>query len=485
MPNGNSGEERIANSEKRLCIIGSGPAGCYVAEHLLKLLPDARIDVLEKLPVPFGLIRYGVAPDHQGTKGAARVLDRTLSRDRVRFFGNVEVGRDVTLHELSQLYRIVVLATGAPRDRKLNIPGEDLRNVIGSGAFVGWYNGHPSRTTPDLHNVRSAVIIGNGNVALDVARILAKHGDELKGSDLTPDVLAALRSQPIEDIHIVGRRGAADAKFSPSELKEMGTLQRAKPVIEDPRELSGETPVQRVLQGFAADERTSIPVTIHFHFCLTPVNFIGCEEPCRTEVCEGGQQVHSSSAQPSRLLNTTAEDTSGAKAPTYLLPPERWPEGQLYPSLQSVLFRSASGDEIEIPAQIAVTCIGYEAVRCCTALPVNGIFANDAGKVDHGLYVVGWAKRGPSGTIPTNRAEALEVAQKIASEVAASPEKANPDLAEVLQSRGVAWVDYAGWKRIEAAEHAGACDERCRLKLLEVEHMVQAARQIDLQPTEN
>ncbi len=204
----------MAKSEQRLCIIGSGPAGCYLAEHLLKLLPDARIDVLEKLPVPFGLIRYGVAPDHQGTKGVARVLDRTLGRDRVRFFGNVEVGRDITLNELRGMYHVVVLATGAPRDRKLGIPGEELSNVTGSGAFVSWYNGHPSRSIPELHEVRSAVIIGNGNVALDVARILAKHGDELKGSDVTPDVLAALHSQPIEDIHIVGRRAAAEAKFS-------------------------------------------------------------------------------------------------------------------------------------------------------------------------------------------------------------------------------------------------------------------------------
>jgi ferredoxin--NADP+ reductase len=377
-----------------IAIIGSGPAGCYVAEHLLKLLPDARIDVLEKLPVPFGLIRYGVAPDHQGTKGAARVLDRTLSRDRVRFFGNVEVGRDITLNELRDMYHVVVLATGAPRDRKLGIPGEDLLNVIGSGAFVGWYNGHPSRTTPELSHVRSAVIIGNGNVALDVARILAKHSKELKGSDLTPDVLDALRSQPIEDIHIVGRRSAAEAKFSEHELEELGTLQRAKPVVRAGQQLSAETPVQKVLQKFAADERTDVPITIHFHFDLTPAAFIGSTQ------------------------------------------------------LQAVSFRSTAG-EISIPAQLAVTCIGYEAVPCCTAAPAKGVFANVGGKMGEGLYVVGWAKRGPSGTIPTNRSEALEVAHTIAGEIAAAPEKAASDLAEVLRSRGVAWIDYAGWKRIE------------------------------------
>jgi ferredoxin--NADP+ reductase len=459
------------NSKLGIAIIGSGPAGCYVAEHLLKLLPDAHIDVLEKLPVPFGLIRYGVAPDHQATKGAARVLDRTLSRDRVRFFGNVEVGRDITLNELRSMYHVVALATGAPRDRKLGVPGEDLPNVIGSGSFAGWYNGHPSRTTPELHDVRSAVIIGNGNVALDVARILAKHGDELQGSDLTPDVLAALRSQPIEDIHIVGRRGAAEAKFSEHELEELGTLQRAKPVIEDPHELSGESPVQKVLRKFAAEARTDAPIRIHFHFGLTPVAFTDGEESSRTEA-RGGK-----------------EETSGAEAPTSFQRSERWPEGQLYlkgqlyPSsrLQFVLFRSPKGEEISIPAQLCVTAIGYEAVPCCTAAPESGVFANEGGRVDDGLYVVGWAKRGPSGTIPTNRAEALEVAQKIASEMAAVPEKSAVDLTELLQSRDVVWTDYAGWKRIEEAERAGASDERCRLKLLQTEEMMRVARQANLE----
>ncbi len=448
------------NSKPAIAIIGSGPAGCYLAEHLLKLLPDARIDILEKLPVPFGLIRYGVAPDHQSTKGAGRVLDRTLSRDRVRFFGNIEVGRDITLNELRQMYHVVALATGAPRDRKLAIPGENLSGVIGSGAFVNWYNGHPSRVTPELREVRSAVIIGNGNVALDVARILAKHGDELKGSDLTPDVLEALQSQPIEVIHIVGRRSAAEAKFTPSELKEIGTLQQAKPVIDDAGAIEGGTAVEQLLREFAADHRTGLPVTIRFHFGLTPTAFKGSNESSGTEDAEA--QAHQQA-------------------------PERWTESHRYSSahLGSVLFRSGSGEEVEIPAQLAVTAIGYEAVPCCTAAPADGTFANEAGKIDDGLYVVGWAKRGPSGTIPTNRAEALDVAQKIAAEVTGAAGKTGPDLADALRSRGVVWNDYAGWKRIEEAERVGACDERCRLKLLEIEDMMQVAQSSDGRPQGN
>src|SRR5215472_6988890 len=170
---------------RHIAIIGSGPAGCYLADQLLRLIPDASIDLLEKLPVPFGLIRYGVAPDHQNTKSVARVFDRMLSRDRVSFFGNVEVGRDVRLEEVRSLYDAVVLATGAAGDRRLGIPGEDLRGVVGSGAFVAWYNGHPHSEAPVVDGVRSAVVIGNGNVALDVARILAKGANELAGSDLS------------------------------------------------------------------------------------------------------------------------------------------------------------------------------------------------------------------------------------------------------------------------------------------------------------
>jgi len=469
-------EERMANSEQRLCIIGSGPAGCYTAEALLRMLPEARIDIVEKLPVPFGLIRYGVAPDHQSTKGAGRVLDRTLSRDRVRFFGHVEVGRDVTLNELREMYHVVVLATGAPRDRRLGISGEDLPGVIGSGAFVNWYNGHPSRTVPYLKDVHSAVIVGNGNVALDVARILAKGADELKGSDLTPDVVEELQSQPIEEIHIVGRRGAADAKFSPTELKEIGTLQRAKPVVEASN--ASESPVEQVLREFTTDSRSGLPISIHFHFGLTPVAFNGCGEPSRSEVRLGGREMQGSPPQPGRL-STALEDTSGAEAPTYLPPPERWPDGRLYPSLQSVRFRSASGEAMDIPAELCVTAIGYESVPCCTALPANGVFTNEAGKIDNGLYVVGWAKRGPSGTIPTNRAEAQQVAQKIAAEVYEAANSAS-DLRDLLQSRGVTWVDYAGWKRIEALENAGASDERCRLKLLAPDEMLRAALSVEV-----
>ena len=407
---------------RHIAIIGSGPAGCYLADQLLRLIPDSPIDIFERLPVPFGLVRYGVAPDHQGTKAVARVLDRVLSRDRVGFFGNVEVGRDLRLEELMACYDAVVLATGASRDRKLGIPGEGLPGVVGSGAFTAWYNSHPDHAAPQVQDVRSAVVIGNGNVATDVARILAKDPSELGGSDLSAEATTWLKAQPIETIHIVGRRSAADAKFTEHELAELGTLQRARPVIANPAALTGDGPIVQTLRSFAGNNSSDAPVTIRFHFGLTPVAFLGQTQ------------------------------------------------------LQAVQFRSAAGATVNIPAQLAVTCIGYESRDCCTAAPENGTFRNHEGKIQEGLYVVGWAKRGPSGTIPTNRSEAQLVAQKMAQEVRDGGRPGAARVRQLLEERHVDWVDYAAWRRIDAAELAQACGERCRVKFRTLTEMLGTAR---------
>jgi len=413
---------------RHIAIIGSGPAGCYLADQLLRVIPDAAIDVLEKLPVPFGLIRYGVAPDHQSTKVVSRLFDRVLSRDHVSFFGNVEVGRDVRLDELMTLYDTVVLAAGAARDRRLGIPGEDMPGVVGSGSFVGWYNGHPHAVAPVASEVRSAVIIGNGNVAIDVARILAKGPEELAGSDVGGQVAAWLAAQPLQTIHVVGRRGAAEARFTDHELAELGTLQRARPVARDPASLTGDMAVVNTLRSFAETAPRDTPVTINFHFNLTPTAFVG--------------------------------------------------DGKL----GAVQFRSTSGEAVNLPAQLAVTCIGYEALPCCSAVPEDGVFANEDGKVDERLYVVGWAKRGPSGTIPTNRAEAQQLAQKIAHETQSGERPGNAGLRKLLEKRNVRWVDYEGWQRINAAEVARAGAGRCREKFCSQDEMLDAALSSQLRP---
>jgi NADPH-dependent glutamate synthase beta subunit-like oxidoreductase len=407
---------------RHIAIIGSGPAGCYLADSLLRLVSDAAVDIFERLPAPFGLVRYGVAPDHQGTKAIARVLDRVLGRDRISFFGNVEVGRDILLEDLMSLYDTVVLAIGASRDRRLNIPGEELDGVFGSGAFSGWYNSHPEHRPPAIEGVRSAVVVGNGNVAIDVARVLAKRSAELVGSDVSPDVTSWLETQPIETIHIVGRRGAADAKFTQHELAELGTLQRAVPIVADPATLAGNGAVVETLRNFVANKSRTAPVTINFHFNLTPVAFFG----------ENG--------------------------------------------LRAVQFRSGDGTFHEIPAQLAVTCIGYETCACCSAALNNGVFTNEQGKIKDRLYVVGWARRGPSGTIPTNRAEAQQVAQRIAQEIPDGGRQGSASARQLLQQRQVHWADYAAWRRIDAAELARAGSERCRAKFTSVAEMIDAAQ---------
>jgi NADPH-dependent glutamate synthase beta subunit-like oxidoreductase len=410
-----------------IAIIGSGPAGCYLADHLLRLLPTASIDILEKLPVPFGLVRYGVAPDHQSTKNVARVFDRVLSRDRVSFFGNVEVGRDVKLNELLGMYDAVVVATGAACDRQLEIPGEDLAGVTGSGEFVSWYNGHPHGQGPAVSDVRSAVVIGNGNVALDVARMLAKAREELAGSDVSKEVSTWLHAQPIESVHIVGRRGAAEAKFNEHELAELATLQRSRPVVNAP-DVSTDGAVAKVLRTFVEAPERDTPVAINFHFNLTPTAFLGDE------------------------------------------------------TLRAAQFRTVANELVEIPAQLAVTCIGYQSVPCCSATPENGIFTNDNGKIADRLYVVGWAKRGPSGTIPTNRVEAQQVAQRIAQEIKDGQRPGTDTLRLLLEERGCRWVDYQGWRRIDAVELSQAGTERCRGKLCSTSEMLDAAHAGQLRP---
>ncbi len=390
--------------------------------------PTLAIDILEQLPVPFGLIRYGVAPDHQSTKAVARVFDRVLSRERVSFFGNVNVGRDVQLEELMSLYDAVVLATGAARDRKLGIPGEDLPGVMGSGAFTGWYNGHPHRQPPPMNEVRSAVVIGNGNVAIDVARILAKSREELVGSDLPKDVTSWLLGQPVQTIHIIGRRGPAEAKFTQHELAELGTLQRARPVVVQADNLTGDKAVVNTLRGFAESPHRDTPVSINFHFHLTPIAFAGTEK------------------------------------------------------VEAVQFRSPRGELIELPAQLAVTCIGYEALACGSLSPTNGCFLNDQGMVQPRLYAVGWAKRGPTGTIPTNRTEAQQVVQRMAREIVDSDRPGGAELRRLLETRGVTWVDGAGWRRIDEAELSGACADRCRRKVCRTEEMLEIANPGQLRP---
>jgi thioredoxin reductase len=411
-----------------IAIVGAGPAGCYAAEAVARATPDVRIDVIEKLPVPYGLIRHGVAPDHQGTKAVTRVLERTLARPTVRVIANVAVGRDVSIQELLLLYDAVVLATGASHDRALGIPGDDLPGVIGSGAFVGWYNGHPEHgQCPPLDRARNVVIVGNGNVALDVARILAKSPDELANSDIAPAALDALAEAPLQAIHIVGRRGPDAVRFSPHELGELGHLERAIPRVALPHDmgLRAATPtgdVAKLLHTYAQNERRSA-IDLVFHFELQ------------------GRRIEG--------------------------------EGR------AERFVFARGDEeVILPADLVVTCIGYQPKPLSAEGPAtdNVCVRNESGRCAERLYAVGWAARGASGVIPNNRADGLAVAKRIAAEVQPADRPGPAGLDALLAGRNVRPHDFAACKKIEAAEIAAAASPAPRRKFTTIAEMLAAAR---------
>lgn len=399
----------------RIAIVGAGPAGLYAADGLLRKLPDARIDVLDRLFAPFGLMRYGVAPDHQGTKAVTRLLDRLIAKGNPRFLGQVQLGRDVSLDELRRRYHAVVLATGCAVDRRLGIPGEDLPGVVGSGAFTRWYNSHPD-TSPcpaELGRVRRAAVIGNGNVAIDVARMLAKSAEELAGSDLADEPRATLAGCPIEEIVIIGRRGPVEASFTNAELAELGRLARAMPVVDAAElpETIGEAASDRkvkeanlaTLRGFL--DAPPRPLRIRFLFHRMPVAFEGTDR------------------------------------------------------LAALRLRRSDGSEETLPVDLAVTCIGYrgEAIEGAPFDPERGIVPNDDGRVAPGLYVTGWAKRGPSGVIPTNRTDGMALADKVAADIAALPAPPETDdPLTLLRERGVPVVTYDDWRRHDAAEIAAA-----------------------------
>ncbi|MCZ8017863.1 FAD-dependent oxidoreductase [Novosphingobium sp.] len=432
---------------RHIAIIGSGPAGYYTAEAAQKQWgEDVRVDIFDMLPVPYGLIRTGVAPDHQSIKGVSRRYEGTALSDNVRFVGNVTIGEDVTIAELQQLYDAVVLATGAPNDKPAGIPGEGLDNVFGSAAFVGWYNGHPqfAKLNPDLSG-RTAVIVGNGNVALDVARILSKTAAEFHGSDIVAHALHALEKSRISRIVILGRRGPHQIAMTPKELGELAHLARACPRV-DPADLPAEDedlflePGQRKsvghLRGFAAipeEFRADKPVEIEFDFFASP------------KAIQGDGQVTGIE------IERTTLDANGRA--------------------------SGTGETYVIPASLVVTCIGYKTS------PIPGVpfeesagrFANDEGRILPGLYCVGWARRGPSGTIGTNRPDGFAVVDLIAGDIGQGGGKqGRPGFDALAQARGLDIVTFRDWKKIEAVEEQRAREGAPREKFVHVDDMIRA-----------
>ncbi|WP_306088593.1 FAD-dependent oxidoreductase [Qipengyuania flava] len=432
---------------RHIAIVGSGPAGYYTAEAAVKQWgEDARVDIFDKLPVPFGLIRTGVAPDHQSIKAVARRYEKTAIGDTVRFVGNVEIGRDIAIEELTGLYDAVILATGAPRDRDLPIPGADSANVFGSAAFVGWYNGHPeyAALAPDLSG-RHAVIIGMGNVALDVARILSKTEAEFEGSDIVAHALELLRDSNIETITILGRRGPHQIMMTPKELGELLRLERAVPRVENadlppPESDDMLDPGQRksvtLLREFAAlspSDRADKPLSINFDFFASPTLI---EQ-------EGGQL--------SGLVVERTELKDGRAV--------------------------GSGETYRIPADLLISCIGYRTSPI-VGVPFDeraGRFPNEEGRIAPALYCVGWAKRGPSGTIGTNRPDGYAVIEKVAEDIGEGAGKRGREgFDELAQKRALDVVTFRDWQRIEEAEIAAARSGAPREKFVDIESMIAA-----------
>lgn len=427
----------------QVAIIGSGPAGYYTAEALIDQLGDGvRIDLIDRLPTPYGLIRGGVAPDHQSIKGVSRRYEQTSWQPQLRFLGNIEIGDAISISELARLYNVVVLATGAPLDRTLGVPGENLAGVIGSAAFVGWYNSHPDFADLKIDlNVKGVAVIGNGNVAIDVARVLAKTADEMALSDLAPHAAEQIQASQIEDIWVLGRRGPLEASFTPKELGEMGELTHAD-ALADPAQMppadidASLDPAQRKvmarLRGFAGNTPSGKPRRVHLRFFCRPVEVLG------------------------------ADRVTGLKVERTIVEAGR---------------AHGSGDFTVLPVGLVIPCIGYRT-RPIPGLPFDdsaGRFRNEDGLIQPGVYCVGWARRGPSGTIGTNRPDGIAIAQAIIASAQAGERAGSAGLDALIASRDLWPVTFAGWKRIEAAEEAAAQGPAPRVKFVRVSDMMAAA----------
>lgn len=436
---------------RHVAIIGSGPAGYYAAEAAQKRFgDDVRIDIFDMLPVPYGLIRTGVAPDHQSIKGVSRRYEKTALTDNVRFVGNVAVGRDIAIAQLQEYYDAVILATGAPKDRDLGIPGEDLANVFGSAAFVGWYNGHPqfAGLAPDLSG-STAVVIGMGNVALDVARMLSKTDCEFGGSDIVLHALEALCASKIERIVLLGRRGPHQIMMTPKELGELGQLEKAAPHVargdlpetgEDALLEPGQRKSVTLLREYAAVPehiRAEKKIAIEFAFFASPKALIGTGKVEAIEI------------ERTELVKGRAVGT---------------------------------GETERLPADLVVSCIGYRTMAI-PGVPFDeraGRFANDGGRIMPGLYCVGWAMRGPSGTIGTNKPDGFGIVDRIAEDVASgalgSANKPGRDAFDAYAAeKGLDVVTFRDWKKIELAEARAAREGAPREKFVDIAAMMKAA----------
>jgi ferredoxin--NADP+ reductase len=434
-----------------VAIVGSGPAGIYAGNLLSTAVAEAggeiAIDLFESLPAPYGLIRYGVSPDHPRIKGVIDSLHHMLHDGDIRFIGNIEVGRDVSVAELRERYHAVILATGALRDAALPIPGVELPGSYGAADFVAWYDGHPDvpRTWP--LDQQSVAVIGNGNVALDVARVLAKHGEDMRTTDVPDNVLEGLEGSSVTDVHVFGRRGPSGIKFTPIELRELGEVRDLDIILDDDDfALDADTVpatnqvkvMLRILNSWREREVGQASRRLHLHFWHTPVAVLGDDRVA-------GLRFARTRPGADGALETTDELR-----------------------------------EYEVGA--VYRAIGYYGTRVEGAPfdDARGVVPNAGGRVEAGLYATGWVKRGPIGLIGSTKSDALETIGHVVADAQAGLLAApvTGDILDLLAERGVRHTDWTGWLELDAHERAlgeNHVHRRERIKVVDRDEQVDIA----------
>lgn len=451
-----------ARSTLRVAVVGAGPAGIYAADLLLKHAPEDQpvsIDLFERLPAPYGLVRYGVAPDHPRIRAIIDALRNVLDRGDIRVFGNVDYGTDITLDDLKRHYHAVIFATGAIRDASLDIPGIDLPGSFGAADFVNWYDGHPDVPREWPLTASSVAVLGNGNVALDVARVLAKHARDMLSTDIPDNVYEGLAKSAVTDVHVFGRRGPAQSKFTPLELRELGEVPDVDMVL-DARDFAYDAQsrdeiqsnnqkkvIARIYQSWLDREPGSASHRIHLHFYARPVAVLGDDTTGVTAL---------------RVERTEPTGDGGVRGSGVF---EEYPVGQVY------------------------RAIGYFGSPV-DGVPFNddrGVFPNVGGRVldaqgqpTPGMYVTGWIKRGPVGLIGSTKSDALETVQNLLQDRGNQWTPENPSeesVLSLLDERGVEYTDLEGWHRLDAHEKSlGQPRGRERVKVVDREQMVRVSR---------
>ncbi len=445
----------------RLAVIGAGPAGIYASDLIIKAQRDfdVSIDLFDLLPAPYGLVRYGVAPDHPRIKGIIRALYEVLDRGDIRFFGNVKYGVDITLDDLKRHYNAVIFATGAIKDADLNIPGIDLDGSYGAADFVNWYDAHPDFPLTWPLNAKQVAVIGNGNVALDVARILVKLPEDLLSTDIPEHVYEGLKKSPVTDVHVFGRRGPAQVKFSPLELREALHVNGVQSIVYDEdfqfdegsqKALESNNQIRvmvKTLQDLKENPQPPQERRLHLHFFHSPVEVVG----------ENGK------VSAVRFEKTKLDGTGNVVG---------------------------TGEMVEYPVQAVYRAVGYFGSEI-DGIPFDrkyGVIANQEGRVvdsagSHipGVYCTGWIKRGPVGLIGHTKADAIETIGHLIEDQGIWWKPSEPDEAQILNTlrqRGVDFMDWSQWLRVDFEEkQQGQKRGRERLKLHDRKQMMAISKE--------